>query len=348
MDDLPPQELPREGLGPEASGSPPARESVSGLSRGRRSLDPGAWLSRQLRRVPSRIGRRAVGLFLAIAMVLGFSGAAPLPDGPISGESASPAVAAGTSGASPGLSRTPSIGVSGSPAPQGPTPIPTAPAIGSQTAPTAAISFLNLMLDSSTEGGGRTRTFSFVTDGPGLVSAQIVTASPAESTSLCLAAEGSKPECASGATPGFTRPTAAVHSRWTVTLVSADEGTPTVDVAFSWPADHPSIRLSGGCFQGYPNPDSLRSLNASFKPRAAGQVNLTAAWPPAVVEASLTLADVTNATAVTVDTASYPAAGSIAGTYSHPVAAGRTYTITLFDAGADKGRPSLSATIAFP
>ena len=175
-----------------------------------------------------------------------------------------------------------------------------------------------------------------------------MTASPAESTSLCLAAEDSKPECASGATPGFTRPTAAAHSRWTVTLVSADDGTPTVDVAFSWPADHPSIRLGGGRFQGYPNPDSLRSLNASFKTRAAGQVSLTAAWPPAVVEATLTLADATSATAVTVDAASYLGAASIAGTYSHAVAARRTYTIALFDADADKGRPSLSATIAFP
>ena len=348
MDDLPSQELPREGLGQEASGSPPVGESVSGLPRWRRLPGSGAWLSRRFSRVPSRIRRRAVALFLAIAMVLGFSGAAPLPGGPMAGEPASPAGAAGTSGASTGPSRRPPIGVSGSPAPQGPTTMPTALAAGSQTAPTAAISFLNLMLDSSTDGGGRTRTFSFVSDGPGLVSAQIVTASPAESTSLCLAAEGSKPECASGATPGLTRPTAAAHARWTVTLVSADEGTPTVDVAFSWPADHPSIQLGGGRFQGYPNPDSLRSLNASFRPRAAGQVNLAAAWPPAAVDASLTLADVTSATAVTVDRASYPAAGSIAGTYSHPVSAGRTYTITLFDAGADKGRPSLSATIAFP
>ena len=226
--------------------------------------------------------------------------------------------------------------------------MPSAVAVGSQTSPTAAISFPNLMLDSSTDAAGRTRTFSFISDGPGLVSAQIVTASPAESTRLCLAAEGEKPVCASGATPGLTRPTSGAHSHWTVTLASANEGTPTVDVALRWPADHPSIQLGGGRFEGYPNPDSLRSLNASFRTRAAGQVALTAAWPPAVIEATLTLADATSAKTITVDTASYPAAGAIAGTYSHAVAAGRIYTVALFDAGADTGRPSLSATIAFP
>jgi hypothetical protein len=221
-------------------------------------------------------------------------------------------------------------------------------AVASQSAPTATIVFLNLMLDSSTDPAGSARTFTFVSDGPGLVSAQIVTSSPTESTRLCLAADGAAPGCASGATPGFTQPAMAAHSTWTVTLTSADEGAPTVDVAFSWPAGHPSIHLTGGRFEGSPNPDSLRSLTATVKTRAAGQLSLEAAWPPATTEATLSLADASGVNPVVVDRVEYPAAGSIPTTYSHVVAAGRTYTITLFDAGPDKGRPSLSATIAFP
>lgn len=360
MDDLPAQELPREGLSDEASRpleagegafaasatgptTAPSEERGSGLSRLRKSLDPRDWPSRPLRPLPSRYRTRAVTLILAIALVLGFSGAAPLPYRPMSGGSASP-----TAGASQGSSRTPAAGISGSAAPAGPTPPPSPVAVASQTSPTATISFSNLMLDSSADPAGTIRTFSFASDGPGLVSAEIVTASPAESSRLCLAAEGAKPECASGATPGVTQAAAGAHSHWTVTLTSANEGTPTVDLALRWPADHPSIELAGSRFQGYPNPDSLRSLNASFKTRAAGQMALTAAWPPALVETTLTLTDVTSSNAVTVDKADYPAAGSISGTYSHRVAAGRIYAIALFDAGPDTGRPSLSATIAFP
>jgi hypothetical protein len=132
-----------------------------------------------------------------------------------------------------------------------------------------------------------------------------------------------------------------------VTLASADEGTPTVDVALSWPADRASIQLGGGRFQGEPNPDSLRSLAARFQPRGAGQLSLTASWPPATVAATVTLAETSAARSISVASATYPGAGSIAA-YTHSVVAGRTYTLTLFDAGPNEGRPSLSATITFP
>jgi ABC-type glycerol-3-phosphate transport system substrate-binding protein len=154
--------------------------------------------------------------------------------------------------------------------------------------------------------------------------------------------------------PSVSQAAASPHSQWVVTLASADEATPTVDLAIRWPADHPSIQVAGVRFAGYPNPDSLRSLTASFKARAAGQVTLTAAWAPAVAAPTLTLSDLSAAATVaatasaTVDDVAYPAASSIAGTYSHRVAAGRRYAITLFNPGPDSGRPSLSATIGLP
>ena len=204
-----------------------------------------------------------------------------------------------------------------------------------------------MMLDSKTDPGSSPRTIAFVSDGPGVVSAQIVATSPTETTRLCISADGATAECASGATPGFTESVLTTHTRWTVTLMSTNERTPTVLVAVSWPADRPSIRFKGGRFQGAPNPDSLRSLAATFKPRAAGRLRLTAAWPPATVAATLTLVDTSSRQPVPVDAASSPASGSIAA-YAHAVSAGRTYTLTLFDAGPDGGRPSLSATIDFP
>jgi hypothetical protein len=204
------------------------------------------------------------------------------------------------------------------------------------------------MLDSTTDMGAMARTFTFDSDGPGVVSVEIVTTSPTETTKICISADGAAPECASGGTPGFVRPAMTVHSHWTVTLASANEGTPTVDVAFRWPAVHPSIHVDGGRFQGSPNPDSLRSLNATFATRAGGMASLEAAWSPATTPASLILSDVSGTQPVAVGTVAYPAASSLPAAYTHSVAAGRTYTLTLFNTGTNTGRPNMAATITFP
>jgi hypothetical protein len=229
-----------------------------------------------------------------------------------------------------------------------PTETATVVSIPSQTSPTARITIATMMLDSTTDPAASPRTFTFTSDGPGIVSAQIVATSPTETTKLCIAADGSSPDCASGATPGFTKPVFTAHSSWTVTLASANAGTPTVDLAISWPAGHPSLHLEGARFQGAPNPDSLRSLVATFEARTAGQLTFSAAWSPATLDATLSLADASGSQPIPVAAVSFPAAGSIATAYTHAVAAGRTYMLTLYNAGPDQGRPRLSATIAFP
>jgi hypothetical protein len=154
--------------------------------------------------------------------------------------------------------------------------------------------------------------------------------------------------CSTGATPDIAQIATTAHAHWTVTLISAGASQPTVDVAMSWPADHPSVSLDHGRFQGSPNPDSLRTLAATFKPREAGQLILAAAWSPAGTDATLTLTDASGAKAVTVDTATYSGQNSITPAYSHAVAAGRTYRIALFNDGPDTGRMDLTATIEFP
>jgi hypothetical protein len=229
-----------------------------------------------------------------------------------------------------------------------PTAEPSAVVLPSQVSATAAITFTSVMLDSTTDKAATARIFTFDSDGPGAVSAQIVSTSPTETTKICISADGATPQCASGGTPGFVRPTTTARSHWTVTLASANEGTPTVDVEFRWPAVHPSIHLDGGRFQGSPNPDSLRSLNVTFKTRAAGTVSLQAAWPPVTDPATITLSDASGTVPVEVGMADYPAASALAAAYTHSVVAGRTYTLTLFNTGSDAGRPNLAATITFP
>jgi hypothetical protein len=222
-------------------------------------------------------------------------------------------------------------------------------AIPSQTAPTASIIFTNLALDAMSDPNRTARTFVFTSDGPGAVSAEVVVSSPADTTRLCMSVDGGKAICREGVTPGVSSViTGTDHSLWTVTLISANDNSPTVDVAFRWPSIQPSIGLTSARFQGSPNPDSLRSLQATIKPRAPGRVTLDAQWGSPAVTASVTLADVSTARPATVDLVRYPNATFLSPAYSHSLAVGKTYRIELLNESLDLARPSLSATIAFP
>ena len=244
-----------------------------------------------------------------------------------------------TASAVPAL--TPASTAIASPSPQ--------PSIPGQVSPTAAITIHELVLDPTTDSAAKARTFTFVSDGPGHVSVQVVAATTVSSTRLCLAADSGTPECRTGVAPAFPdQVTAAAHATWSVTLTSADESTPTVDLAISWPSEAPSVTLTGGRFQGAPNPDALRSFSASFTPRAAGQMGLTASWTPGPAVAGLTLVQEPTASNSTVDQASYPSSSALSPAYTHAVAKGVTYRITLMNTSADAGRTSLTAKISFP
>lgn len=297
-----------------------------------------------------RLGQAGLLAVVVVALTLGLRGAEPLLNGPADigtrGSSAVPAPSAAgsarppqTPGSTPGT-RTPVPIESG--ATVGATPIPV------QTAATATITFNGLMLDPAIDPAAATRTFTFVSDGPGTVSAEVVSTSLADTSELCMAEEASPGHCASGATPDVVGFAPAGQTRWTVTIRSVNEASPTVDLAISWPAKAPAITAANCRFQGSPNPDTLRSLAATFKARTTGSVTVDAAWPPAIVDASVTLTDAGGPNPTQVDSQVYPAAGSISPAYSHAVVAGRTYRLTIFNESPDTGRTVLTATIAFP
>jgi hypothetical protein len=204
-------------------------------------------------------------------------------------------------------------------------------------------------LDATEDPNRAARTFVFASDGPGAVSAEVVSSSPSDTSRMCVAVDDAEAICRDGVAPGFASMiTLTERSRWTITLTSLSDGSPTVDVAFRWPSKHPSIGLTSGRFQGSPNPDSLRSLQATFKPRTAGRVTLEASWGTTEVAASVTLWDVSTAKPVTLDLVRYPGATWISPVYSHTVATGKTYRVELINGSPDASRPSLTATIAFP
>ena len=300
-----------------------------------------------------RYGQRAVALGLAGALVLASGGSAAPRSGFVPSSSSDPsAIASHRSpsavSASPSAAGSPAGSPVATASKAGPTATPSEEPIPSSTSPEATITFRQLLLDGSTDPAGAERSFSFVSDGPGTVSAEIDQSSPLDSTTLCVAVDSAGPRCATGATPGVTVGVATAHSRWTVTLASAYESSPTVDVTLSWRTDHPSMALSNCLFQGYPNPDSVRTLMADFTTRGAGNLSVDAAWSRTSVAATLTLADLSGANPVTLGTAAYTGKTSISPAYTHPVVGGRTYEVTLYNNGSDTGRTVLTATVAFP
>ena len=317
--------------------------------RGR--LNPRRWTRPRLR-LDRRQSRRAAALMLAAALVLGFSGSIV----PVSGRAptatqrliaAASATTVPSSSASLPANGSPSAAPSSSAAPS-PTALPASPSVPSQTSPTATITFTNLMLDSVFDFPRSARTFSFTSDGPGTVSAQIVASSPLESTVMCVTVDDAPQKCDLGVTPELTQTATSVHSHWTIALISGNGESPSVDVQFSWPTENPQITVNHARFQGFPNPDSLRALSATFTTRTAGRLGVDASWPPAAVDATLTLTNVSSANPTAVDKVAYPGRRAISPIYSHALKGGRIYKLDLFNGSPDAARPDLKVTIAFP
>jgi hypothetical protein len=206
---------------------------------------------------------------------------------------------------------------------------------------------LDALVDSAATVGSE-MAFTFSSDGPGEVSVQIVASAPLDTTTICLVGDGRPVGCDVGGSPGLTEMTTTAHANWLVNVTSPNTRTPTVDVAFSWPTDHPKITLDHGQFRGSPNPDSLRSLTATFRTRAAGSISLDAVWPPVSLDATLTLAERAGTTSAAVDQIQYSGLTGTTPAYAHPVRSGRNYVVSLYNLSRETGRPDLEVTIGFP
>lgn len=258
-----------------------------------------------------------------------------------------PTSSSSSSSSSSGKSGTPAASASATPKPT-PTPKPT------QSAPTASITFNDMMLDAQSDPLATSRTFSFVSDGPGPVSMQVTKSSlSTASIKICVKIDGGAQTCSSaGSKPGFPNALAdRPHSLWVVTLIGIGGAAPTVDVAFSWPAASPSITLAHGRFQGSSSPgvpEAQNGFNATFTPRGNGNVSVGAAWTVIVTDVDLALAEVTGTPAVNVDEAQRHGVKAVDPLYTHSVSSGKKYKVMLRDLAADAQRPDLNATISFP
>jgi hypothetical protein len=287
----------------------------------------------------------------AVAVLTFLGGRILLP--PAATQTASPAASAGSESTPPAQSTNASGEPGATSTPAGQSGVPSASpnpseSLPDQTAPTADVTFNELVLDSGAAGGDHPTTLSFVSDGPGLVSVSVVASAPSDSTRICLSGDGGTPVCATGATPTASFYSQSSQSKWSATLESASEASPTIDVAVRWPANKPSITVSHSPFEGEPNRDSLRSLTATIEARSDGSVSVGASWAPNILATSLTVWEVGTDGLTRVDEASFAAADGLTRAHATAVKAGSTYRLTLMNLSPAGPAPDLSATIAFP
>ena len=234
---------------------------------------------------------------------------------------------------------------------QGPhgSPAPT-PKLGPSSP--ATVTFSGLALDAANDKNGTARTFTFVSDGVGPVTYAVTKTSAGGSTKLCAKVDAGGFGCKVGAMPNFLTGTSdATPNTWTVTIVGYANSHPTVDVTFTWSTSAPKITLNHGRFQGSSSPNVAEALNgfsASFKPRAAGPLNVQASWTTINADVDMSLSDVTTPPAVAVDNRHYSAVTYISPTYAYNVAPTKTYLLKLRNTSADSQRPDLTAQITFP
>jgi hypothetical protein len=319
-------------------------------------------LRARLRRPQLRLRRPAVRLAivarfaLVAALVAGTAGSA----GPIvAPRSVVPDFVAAASPVAAPTAASPTTAPTAAPEPAGsiaplpsfaspsPSPTQTGP---TRTSPTATITFSDLMLAAagSTGPSGTVRTFAFASDGPGTVSAEIVSSAPITTTIVCLFGDAVLVGCDAGGTPGVSQAATTTHSQWLADVISLQADAPTVDVRLSWPADHPQISLGHALFRGQPSPDSMRSVTANFKTRRAGDLSLDALWPSTGIDATLTVTDMTGSKPLPIDSVLYSDQSGTAPSYTLSVRANRTYSIELYNLGTAGAQGNLQATIAFP
>jgi hypothetical protein len=138
------------------------------------------------------------------------------------------------------------------------TPRPSAAAV-----PVRAIRFVGLGFDGAAAATPTQRTISFLTDGPGTVTARLYKTS-AGSVHFCLSREGGSGTCQDAdhaALSGTTN--SSGQTSWVVTGIGTGAPSPIADVRITFQAEHPSVTIGGFRFQGTEN-EGYNGVEADF------------------------------------------------------------------------------------
>jgi hypothetical protein len=246
---------------------------------------------------------------------------------PSAAASASPSVAPSPSPSDVSPSASSSAGPSGSPLP----------------APLATATFLGLKLDATDDPGAQPRIISFRSDGPGLVTAKLVSKAPQGTTHMCLQVGAKVVGCNDIASGSFTGTTGQAHANWQVTLEGTGAAAPIVDLTVTFQALTPSVKIEHARFDGTAFPDT-NGVGIRLTVRAAGDVRLVADWGGHPFPYEVDLFDDTSGTG----NATFPNQGPSTNVdQTIPVGAG-DWRVVLQNTETGFGTTDLTATLSWP
>lgn len=287
--------------------------------------------------VGALIGLVVVVVAITLLVIVGRGGSATATASPTA-----PGSAAVSSSPAPSL--TPS---SSAPAPT-PSPTPSA-SVAPSTVPSSApstsatMTFLGLKLDAANDTAGQPRIITFRSDGPGTITAKLVSTTPQGTTHMCLLVGTKQIACKDWASGTFTGKTTQAHTDWTVTLVGSAIATPTVNLTVTFDALAPSVKIQHARFDGTAFPDT-NGIQARFMARTPGNARLVADWGGHPFAYEIDLFDETSGTGDKTLANQGPSTNV---DQSLPVTAG-SWRIVLQNIEGGFGTTDLTATLSWP
>lgn len=284
----------------------------------------------------------AVILAVVLAVLGGATIAFVIAPGPGATPTPGDSFALGSASASPGASSSavPSAQVSPSAATASPSPTPSPTPV-----PVAQFTITELRLDPRVPASaGVPRFFTFTSDGPGTIKAQLKAISPQGTTHMCLRAGSKDVKCGDAAGATLTATTTSAHVTWRVSLEGNGMFTPTVELTLTFPAAKPSVKITHARFDGTLHPDT-NGIQVLFKPRAAGSARLVADWGghPFTYEIRAT-----NQTSGTGDKTFANQGPATKTDKSVAVTAGETWKLLLSNTADGNGTTDMTATVSWP
>jgi hypothetical protein len=123
---------------------------------------------------------------------------------------------------------------------------------------------------------GAARTFAFTTQGAGTVTATTRPAGGSGRTIFCLKPSGGSGVCRTGTAITLTGTTSRASTNWQVTAIGSGTDAPTLDIGLTFGSANPSVKLTGGRFDGTDFP--YDGATFQLKARTDGPIKLAASW----------------------------------------------------------------------
>jgi hypothetical protein len=209
-------------------------------------------------------------------------------------------------------------------------------------APAATITFTSLALDAADNPDGADRVLTW-TSATGAVKAEISSVTPMGDATMCLSTPDKKLGCRTAGSGTLSAKTTKSRETFILTLRGDGTAQPVVNVTLTFPAKKPKVAIENARFDGTAYPDT-NGIQATFTPRANGNVGVTAEWGGHPFTYEIDLMEQGGSGTLTYA----PDQGSIGTDVDFAVTAPNPWKLVLQNTESGNGVTPMNATISWP